>query len=159
MTYYKFKCPHCGKTVGRASSLDVNTYGCPLRTCPNCGKIYIDSHCKEPALYSYKEGGIVSCIVHSIIVALFGAMAVFIVCGIVTAVTDSFYKAIEPIVWIMLGAFIAFFAVNLVYEVKHLKTSNEDALRAWKESDARLRNIEYARLLKDAGFKVPKTYL
>lgn len=46
MTYHTFKCPYCNNVVGKATG-DPSRIGNPLRKCPWCHGIYVDTFTEE----------------------------------------------------------------------------------------------------------------
>ncbi|MCH5148745.1 MAG: zf-TFIIB domain-containing protein [Clostridiales bacterium] len=46
MTYHYLKCPHCRHSLGRVTG-HPSYIGNPIRKCPYCGGIYIDSFTRE----------------------------------------------------------------------------------------------------------------
>lgn len=158
MTYYKFKCPHCGKVVARENSLAADKSGCPFRTCPNCGKTYIDNHCLEPALRPYKERGILYCIGLSLLGGIlfgFGVTLLFVLIAELAGVLSD-YSWEYGVIWLVAAVLI--FVLCLIKLLNTREKNNKAEYKAWLESDARLRNVEYAKILKQAGFKVPEHY-
>lgn len=158
MQYYTYKCPYCNMVVSRENTLTKDSSGCPLRTCPNCGKMYIDTNCDEPALRPYKPFGLVACFVTAIIGAWFvgfGALLLIFAIGYFSgwySITDFHVK-----IAIAIGGAYGIF--SFLFRAINLKKENAEKLRKWKESEARLQNPEYANLLCRSGFPVPTKYL
>ena len=157
MTYYKFKCPYCKAVVGRENSFTKDSYGCPLRTCPKCGKVYIDKYCKEPALKPYKAKKLINCAVGSIFSGINTIVIVFIICLLIKYFVIDYSLILYLCVSIIAGIIYSIF--DFTYQKKNLKNFNDKSLKLWNESDTRLQNSEYAKILSSAGFKVPSKYL
>lgn len=158
MQYYTYKCPYCNTAVSRENTLTKDSSGCPLRVCPNCGKTYVDTNCKEPALHPYKPFGLTACAVTAIVGALFAAFGVLLLIFAIGCFS-GWYSIASVHVWISAALGGAYGIFSFLFRKKHLDEENAQKLKAWQESDARLQNPEYARTLKSAGFKVPTKYL
>ena len=156
--YYTYKCPYCNTVVSRENTLTKDSSGCPLRVCPNCGKTYVDTNCKEPALHPYKPFGLTACAVTAIVGALFAAFGVLLLIFAIGCFS-GWYSIASVHVWISAALGGAYGIFSFLFRKKHLDEENAQKLKAWQESDARLQNPEYARTLKSAGFKVPTKYL
>lgn len=158
MQYYTYKCPYCNKVVSRENSLTKDSSGCPLRVCPNCGKTYIDTNCDEPALRPYKPFGAVACIATAVAggcFAGFGALLLIFAIGYFS----GWYSVTSFHVWVSVAIGVAYCVFSFLFRYSNLKKENAEKLRLWKESESRLQNPEYARLLSRAGFPVPTKYL
>lgn len=157
MEYITNRCPHCKKVVSRVNSLTRYSSGNPFRVCPHCGGTYVDTDCTEPALTKYKELGMTACIVVALFNWLFIAFGAMLVIAI--GYFGSFYEF--DVLHLYLSVGIGAVAAIWLFKSKRagLKEENKERYRLWQESDARLRNYEYACALKKAGFKVPQEYL
>lgn len=150
MKYVTTRCPNCNKIL-RNHDAFPHTSGCPIKICPHCGQSYIDTYCTEPAFKDYKAedkssifGKLLSaCILRAIVCG--GLLACFL----------------DGKICIILGViiFIIWFAYSYTKNCKTIDSDNEKERILWEASDQRLKNPEYARKLKDAGFPVPSRYL
>lgn len=156
--YYTYRCPHCHAVVGRENSWTKGSEGCPLRTCPNCGKTYIDTNCEEPALRPYKPFGLVACAVTAIVGACAAALALMLLIFAV-GYFSGWYGIAFVHVWVSAALGGAYGVFSFLFRKKYLDEENAQKWKAWQESDARLQNPEYARILKNTGFRVPAKYL
>ena len=153
---YRGECPHC-RRKGFFYEPRQRYYGSPVRICSNCKQMYLDVRHREAAVdgmeedyLSTKKGlflflmGMIYCIVCSVIVILeihFSgkyhlAPAFLAPMGIVMAVAG----AVDTI-RIMTGA-----------KEKKMK-------KIIAESEKRLEDKNYARLLMQQGYEVPEKYL
>ena len=60
MTYTNKRCPHCRKTYESYTNHTKrlsNHSGSPFLTCKFCGKTFVDTDIKEPALKPYSDRG------------------------------------------------------------------------------------------------------
>ena len=62
-------------------------------------------------------------------------------------------------VWVSAALGGAYGVFSFLFRKKYLDEENAQKWKAWQESDARLQNPEYARILKNTGFRVPAKYL
>ena len=158
LLYYTYKCPHCHAVVSHENSLTKGSQGCPLRTCPNCGKPYIDTNCDEPALRPYKPFGLFACIMTSIVGSWFvgfGALLLIFAVGYFS----GWYSVTDFHMWIAVVIGGAYGIFSFCFRVANLKKENEEKFKKWKESEKRLQDPNYANLLCRAGFPVPAKYL
>lgn len=158
MEYITSRCPHCQEVVKRANSITRYSEGSPVRVCPRCGKQYIDPDCHEPALIPYKPYGTIACIMTSLVHGAYSFIAVLLVVFMVGYFGNLYtVSGAHAVASAAIGCAVAVF--SFFSRIKGLAAENEEKLRLWKESRARLMNPEYAKLLKQAGFKVPIEYL
>lgn len=150
--YYNSYCPHCGHTLNRDMGISSKYSGSPIRSCPKCSKIYCDPRYFEPALEPYKR--------YSLLRQFFGALPLaFAITVFVLFLVYSITRS-DHIAWILgavsLGiSWLLFF----FYSIKKRRIIEEKRLKEWQESDQRLRDPNYAALLKSARFDVPSRYL
>lgn len=158
MEYITSKCPHCKRVVKHTNSLTKYSSGSPLRTCPYCGNPYIDPDCEEPALSPYKPLGLTACIGTAVVSGLFFGVATILIIFAVGYLGGLYnIEKVHAAISSVLG--IIWCILSFAFKYKGLKTENRERRRLWEESDVRLQNLEYAEMLKDAGFKVPEKYL
>lgn len=158
MQYVTKKCPHCGYryTINKPSS--AVEYGSPMRKCSRCGRTYVDKDFREIVLCdkivgteSIQPATIFMCIGP-------GLLAFFELCLFIS--NQSFFMETRwwgQIVLIILA--IAFIWLFVSEDLKTEKTRLDFLEREKKASAQRLANPEYARWLKEQGYRVPDRYL
>ena len=145
-------CPHCHRPLKLSASLgDLYSEGCPVKKCPHCLDLYIDRHCREQAFKPYRK-------IHY----LFNVFCSF--CWAILITPFSF-----PLVLKLFSAKYSFpaligyfFIVLVLFWILHCWLDHKDAensRKLWDESDARLRDKDYAKMLAMEGFRVPARYL
>lgn len=155
-TYTSKKCPHCGKTYETYSTYTKQYQdhsGIPFRTCSNCGGRFIDKDIKEPALKpeSFNEITVINCI--------FAMFMPFGAAGILLTIAAYNIGPTAVGLWVIAALLDIFYVASVIYFLIKRKKYNESAAREYEESYKRLKNPEYARALKDAGFDVPSWFL
>ena len=151
MTYYTTKCPHCGSFI-KVMSRQKYSKGVPFKKCENCGKIYTDPNCYEPALKPYKKATRASYVVSALFVSIAAAFLLFIF-----LINSSMqHKTVGIVVGVV-------FLVVLLFSNKTMQSNydavEENNLREWQASEERLKNPAYAIALQEAGFIVPQEFL
>lgn len=149
-------CPSCGKAVIGYSSA-ARDYGSPIRTCKGCGQQYLDSRYIElavepPAPRDFKAGA-------GLKIALLG-LIIFVISGALTLSTISHhgYYSMKALLTMILSIVLILFGIIDAVRVKTgAKQKSLDRKRA--ESEQRLMDRSYARLLADLGYNVPDKYL
>jgi len=157
LTHYSFYCPYCKQLLGTPER--PNSYGSPLKNCPTCGKTYIDSYCAEPAFFEFRSYSLKQ---HLGSATLLSWTLAFIVTAIIFVFTAifGFYDHAETICLTSLGiTFPLFWLIIFFTNMRNRKRLDKTKRKKWQESDLRLRNSEYASILKNFGYNVPPRYL
>lgn len=153
---YKGKCQNCGREEG--GYVDRQWYyGSPVRQCKKCGFTYLDKRYHEietdgcePDALSVKRSAIVSA----------AGLAAAVLGAAITAaeihLSGKYHLSMVFIALIGL-ALVIFGIVDAVRIKTGLKAKKLEKLRT--ESEERLKNREYAQLLKENGYNVPEKYL
>lgn len=151
-TYYNSYCPHCEHTLNRNMGIATKYSGCPIKSCPQCGKTYCDPRYFEPALEPYKQ--------HSIPRLFFGSLPLaFTVAVLVLAATYLITRS-DDLTWTITAiGFVLSWLIIFLCSVKNRDSIEEKRLKEWQESEQRLCDPQYAALLKSARFDVPARYL
>ena len=145
-------CPHCHYSL-QFMVRTPSTYskGCPIKICPNCHKKFMDMRCKEQALRPYHKIDYFMNLFYSLCISVGGSIFAFFAIAIIAEeekATTAF------MIYFIVATFIPYLLMCIT------QNKNSDYfMKLWQESDARLRNVEYAKMLANAGFKVPKHYL
>lgn len=152
MTSYTTSCPHCKLPISIQPG-QKRSRGCPQRKCPFCKHMYIDPHCYEEALKPFKKTSKAAYAFGSLLICAgvlwFPILLFFVYSGLSAAIKAGICLVLISCVFAIV--FSRFLSVR--------EESAAEALRRWQCSDARLRNPQYAKMLAEAGFKVPKMYL
>lgn len=155
-TYTYKKCPHCGKTYESYSTYTKqynNNSGSPFIVCRSCGKTFVDKEIKEPALLPYTGEGF------ELWRCFFAFLMPWGLAGIFAAVA-AFNMEEKPVALFVIAAIlIGIYVALTIYTIKNRIKFIEDDRKEYKASEQRLANPDYARALKEAGFKVPDKYL
>ena len=148
------KCPNCGKTYEHYTTYTKNFEnhsGCPIVTCKYCGQKFIDKDIKEPALKPKPaKASIINCIFTMFIP--FGALSILFAIPLTYETPEPWYYflvIIPAIIWISF----------VVFAFAKRAEINKELIEEYKASEERLKNPEYAKLLKEHKFKVPEKYL
>ncbi len=147
-------CPHCRKVYetrtvsawGRQPTAeDCWVFGMPLKSCPNCHRLFIDRDVQELALTPPRRQDTAPVGGSTLRVAALGA-----VLGAVL------YAGGQPVPAMVAGgaAVLSVVADLALYPYRMKKLEAERAA-----SRKRLSDPAYARALKDAGYAVPEEYL
>jgi len=139
--------------VIKSRSTSKYSEGNPLKTCTSCGKTYIDRDCKEPAFETYYKVPRSQYIWSAIFIGL--AITFFIT--IIIGILSNFNSLI-----VIIGAAVVYSIIEMILISTSLDKYEESEglrLKAWRKSDERLKNVEYANTLKQLGFPVPENYL
>ena len=156
MRYTTKKCPNCKYVIQRHKPNLGTKYGCPIKTCPCCGKNYIDDDYEEYAAIIEKDNirqSIEKSHRRSIpLMALF-----YIGCGGVIISILNIDNFLVFFLIIVVG--IAVSAYQNTPSESEIEREVERKSAIWEESNARLRNRQYAEFLDKRGFTVPLRYL
>ena len=145
-------CPHCRYPL-KVMARTPNTYseGCPLKKCPRCQNTYLDMRCKEPALAPYRKINFFKNIFYGLAFGMGSSLFAFFAIAIL---------APEEYITVLLLSYFLIATIAIFGLICWGENKNSAYFqKLWKESDARLRNVEYAKMLANAGFQVPKHYL
>lgn len=150
LSYYNFYCPYCKHLL--TSTEHPNSYGNPLKVCAKCGKTYIDSYCTERAFFKYRPSSAARHAGGAVVVA-------FTVSFFPTAIA-WFISQSDKVCWITFGiSFLLLWLGYFLYCRFNREKISQREFELWHESDQRLRNPEYAFILKKFGYNVPSRYL
>ena len=147
-------CPFCKKVVeqrayaswGRQpSEQDKWQFGSPLRRCPHCGKLFIDSDRQELAITGPRKQDMAVVGPASLRLALMG-----IVLGALLLVGK-----LNVLAYIAFGVALA----TLVADAALYPTRQKKLAAERVASEKRLSDPGYARALKKAGYDIPERYL
>lgn len=146
-----YRCPYC-KTDWQVAADNPVSYGCPLKTCSRCHKVYLDPYCKEPALAPYQPQPKVKLLLGD----FFGGVTMsFLAAGLILALSSS-----ERAAGITLAAGLPVFWLALFFHsLLTRKKVEQRRFALWQESDQRLKKQSYAVLLANLDYAVPRHYL
>lgn len=157
-------CPHCGAEVKDYREYGWE-YGSPIRKCKKCGNDYINNSYHEiavegiaPDTFDAKKS------LHGMLIGLAIAVGSAVLTSAITWATISFASCYYVQI-IVLGAVLAviglLFAVCMFIDMLKIKTgAKEKKFTSLKEeSEQRLQNKDYARVLASLGYDVPEQYL
>ena len=147
-------CPHCKKVVeqrsyavwGRAATdEDRWQFGTPLRLCPHCGKLFVDKDRQELALTGPRRQDTAPVGQASLRLAAMGVIlgALLLLLKQTTFALIAFVVAAATLI-----------ADVALWPTRRRKLENERAA-----SEARLKDPDYARALRRAGYDIPEQYL
>lgn len=141
MTYHTLKCPHCRKVINWVTG-SPDYIGNPIRKCPWCGGLYIDSFTREWVTKSpYKR------FMFLIEKPFAGAFLSFIlIAGILFMAAK-----VNIIISLIVGAVIAIAVFIVWYFVRKPSIREEIG-----KSIERTKSAKYVALLKNAGLKIYK---
>ena len=149
-THFCLYCPHCEELM--KSTTAPASYGNPIKTCPKCGKPYIDPNCTEPALKKYKPLSFRNHLLTSFSGA--ATLSFFVALLSSIAIKDT------SIQWLIFGISTVILSfVIFLHLIRSQKEIEKERLKMWQESDQRLRNPKHATALKLYGYSVPAQYL
>lgn len=150
------KCRQCGAELG-VSLPEGSEYGSPIRVCPTCHTQYVDRAYREIAVDGLTESDRnpkASFRDAFIMLAVALGLAVLLFVGYVYG--RRLYLGIlviDVLLWLGVG-----YSVSDTIKKKTGK-KEEELARLRAESEARLRDPEYARTLQKLGYSVPEEYL
>lgn len=146
-----YRCPYC-KTDWQIAADNPVSYGCPLKTCSGCRKVYLDPYCKEPALTPYQPMSKGKLFLGDF---FGGVMLSFLAAGLVLVFSGS-----ERAAGITLAAGLPVFWLLLFFHsLLTRKKVEQRRFALWQESDRRLKDQSYAVLLANLDYAVPRHYL
>lgn len=140
---YTIICPHC-KGIVESGKNRQRQYGSPIRTCPRCGRTYLDDNFAEAGLLSEKEVKERAFSWFSIIVVLMGGFFLFF--GI-KELTVSLIAL--GIILVALGLF------SIISNLKYEPSEDEKFQNELRESKQRLSNPQYVIALYELGYSIP----
>ena len=155
-THTRKKCPHCGRTYESYSTYTKQYHahsGTPFIKCKYCGGNFVDKDIKEPALKPESANNI------TILNCIFALFMPFGVGGILFTIVACNIGPSAIGVWVAAILLSLIYLASVIYLLIKRKVLNEKAAKDYEESYKRLKNPEYARALKDAGFDVPRWFL
>ena len=141
--YTTKKCPYCGRAYQILQMGDQRDYGCPLKICERCKKVFFDSDIKEPALYGYNNAYEKYRIVRNFIIIIVHLMA-SIGCIYLGIETDYPIIFLIPLFNIIV---IVIYLIKLLDEKRNKEDIIEHQRIEWDESYDRLKNTEYLEAL------------
>lgn len=164
-TYITVRCPHCKKVIEQSSFGGIGRgphyVGYPIVECTYCKKPHYDGRISEPATKPLKwyikrepvkwiEVPLKTLFYSSIILA----MVTYVYDQVVYKQGDLLYLAGS----VFLVSVIAYLLLTL-YNATHTSIPVDEAFeREYAASVERLRNPDYAEMLKKMGAKLPKAY-
>lgn len=148
--FYIFTCPYCDHLLKQEEL--VCEIGNPFKTCPKCGKTYLDPYCTEPALRDYRPNTLLQQVRKALIYGLFPGFILVMLVGLV------FRPDCPEWLIFVLAIPLSWFAVFtlLLFNRRKLERSRR---KRWRASDQRLRDPKYAVRLSLCGYHVPRRYL
>ena len=154
------RCPKCNKKVEYLNGHPDLLWGSPFRKCCYCGTPYIDPQYKEPALktldwYIARQPkafdwfpSFLSWL--SILSACFSAL--FVCMDFISPILGDSRK--DCIIWFLASALIMVLFMSLTKSISTKRTSvrvDKNFLKAYRESEKRLQNQDYAKRLLSLG--------
>ena len=150
MQYITKKCPHCNHSYVINEIKNTSHYGSPIRTCNFCGKIFVDKDFIEIAVSGIHERDERKISITSLLSVFMG-----IVCAIFFLTSFDI-----DIFSIIISALAVLIPVWLAYsDFKEYGERQAFLKREKHASEQRLKNHEYALMLKEFGYDVPSKYL
>ena len=148
MEYTTKKCPHCNYTYTFREPKGTGHYGSPIRTCDKCNQYFVDKDYIEIAVDGIREVDknrvSLRTIINSI-TFMFFAFGILYVFGI-----EAIIFSIVPFI----------ISIGLIVRDCAGYKSRQNYLNMERiNSENRLKNYEYAALLKEFGYDVPEKYL
>ncbi|MBQ3424986.1 MAG: hypothetical protein IJH38_07305 [Clostridia bacterium] len=147
-------CPFCGKVVEQRAYAswgrtpreeDKWQYGSPLRLCPHCGKLFIDRDRQELAITPLRAQDKAVVGPASLRLALMGVvLGALLLLG-----------RLNVFAYIAFGVALA----TLIADAALYPTRQKKLKAERQASEKRLRDADYARALKKAGYDIPEGYL
>lgn len=153
-TYTTKKCPYCKRTYENYSTYTKaykNHSGSPFITCPSCQNVFVDKEIKEPALIPYSESGF------AIWRYFFNYLFPFGIMGGLCAYISSTDP--DRLATIIAAVCLSIYFILTLIDIVNIPKYKEEFRAAYRESEKRLENPEYAIALQAHGFKVPEKYL
>ena len=153
------KCRQCGKTLLKYSKAHFRKYKSPIKNCPKCGHRYADPRCHEIAIEGI-PGDTYSVGAYAILIII-GAFLLYR--GIVLfnrqqlGVPEAFQWFLPSVFTVMGVILLVGGIVEIISILTGLKKKRFERLR--RESEERLKDKNYAYLLKQMGYDVPEEYL
>lgn len=148
-------CPNCGAKYGD-NRTDIYRYGSPVRTCAKCKGQYLNKCYHEAEIDGFSDADV------SVEASKKNIRNALMMIGIMAAVNVLFY-VMQRHSWIYL-LFVGLGVVYLLVSVKdYITVKNGTRQQALEQerlaSVERLSDPEYACLLKELGYDVPRQYL
>lgn len=159
MTVTKKYCPYCGNLYQRYNNHDkewtVKSQGCPIVSCPNCFKSFIDKDIKEPAFSDAppKKVNIFNLLVAPLFP--FGIGGVFFL--FLSLKCDDNGLRTAGLIFSLIS--LALYAYLIYIGIKNKDEISDDMMKSYKESKRRLSNKNYVIQLLDLGYHVPTLFL
>ncbi len=159
MSLLKLKCTRCGKRLLTYYQYGFQRYRSPVKRCKSCGNPYADPRCHEIAAEGIPEDAFRT-----------GSYVVMLVIGLLILYRGIHLAGrrqlgvVDEMQWLLPSVFIIgglVMSVGGIIEVIWIKTGGKARRydRLWRESERRLKDKEYAWLLKESGYPVPEKYL
>lgn len=155
-TYTTKKCPHCRKAYEHYSTATKkyeNHIGSPFITCMYCGEVFIDKDMKEPALEPFEDK------TPNLFSFLLGFLYPFGLAAVLFTIIFFCMDEYSSGILIITLALYAIYFLLVVSGYKKRYSIQDDLRKDYQESLDRLNDVEYAKALKDIGYKVPEKYL
>ena len=154
---YRGKCMNCGKEALTGYLERQWNYGSPVRQCKKCGFAYLDRRYHEievegfePDALSVKRSGLAILLGLAAVIggALFIAGEIYM---------SGYYHTGAVTIAFIGTVLIGWGIIDIIRIKTGLKAKKLEKLRL--ESEARLSDKNYARLLAEQGYNVPQKYL
>ncbi len=154
MGYSEYKCPHCQK-INR-ESCNAHMYGSPVRVCKSCGRKYVDSRYREPAIDGFDPKSLNSSL-YAKGAAFFGIAFVLTSAWLVYSIksTGKYPVKLAGSVFICFMGLIL--CIVMLIRIRSGAAEREN-LKYLVESEKRLSDKEYVRELMEMGIDVPEKY-
>lgn len=154
--YQTVKCTNCGSTLSINAPGSAYFYGSPIRSCPKCGRQYLDKNYHEIEIDGIQKTDISN---KGAAGLLIGSLAAAVIFGVLFIFFLSrgrlhFGTLIATVISLLI------FIFGLVDAIKIKSGSKQKELeKEHQQSILRLQNKEYAHTLKKLGYQVPEKYL
>ena len=153
-------CPNCGRSIlgmnNRETAYQV-LYGSPVRNCKRCRKPYIDSRYHEIAITGIGERTL--SVKYSL--KVLGIIGMILVVSVGWNVVNIRMRGRYSVMMALLSLLSVILILYVLWDILMIATGKkaQKMERLRQESEERLRDPDYARLLADAGYLVPGQYL
>lgn len=159
MQSYVVSCSGCGKRLLTYSKTSRIRYKSPISSCKHCGAVYADPRCRELAVEGLLPDtfSINPRLIQIVLGGLITYRGYYLL-GMRQLDSPECTQWLMPTVFIIMGVILLIGAIIDIIAIKSgLKAKKYD--RLMQESEIRLRDSEYARLMQQLGYDVPEKYL
>ena len=156
MVYHTKSCPHCGFHYSIMQPAKSGFYGSPFRTCSICRKSFIDKDYREIAVSGIRSVDTQRVSTSTALLSIFPAL--FFAAGLYCCFSVGFSPS--SVLITAGGAVVLAIVIWLMFsEARGYEQRQQYLKQESEQSEARLRNPEYALALKKLGYHVPEKYL